>query len=362
MGSSIKTGLAMVVLAFVLSIRPAAANKYLDDGIKEYNLGHYSEAIGLLGEAEPTEFNNPVLHYYLGNAFSKTHQKDDAVKEYKIALALEPRGQIAEYCERALRLLHGVPPAISTSRPIKSSSGYTLLSPPGAGLSGRQTPRIISILCGCPLCHRLESILHDLEAKYGDRITFTRAMKDTADPDTKQIIQDYAVEKCPTVLIFDSSGSLTKERDGLVAEADLRHDAEVLVVNAGPSKFSTPADQHMAQLRDNIVKEAEARVSDDQRRVDEEIRMIQNEESLQLQDLSHRSYFRNEEIMEIREEARKKIEALRKDMERRRVESFAAASAKIQALESTSGGRLSPGTPQLPGQTPFPGGITPGQR
>jgi tetratricopeptide (TPR) repeat protein len=344
MGWCFKLSLAVVTLAFLLSPAPAGANDYLDKGIKEYNAGNYYEAIGLLGEAEPTDFNNAVLHYYLANAYAKTSQKDDAIKEYKIALALEPQGQLASYCERALRVLHGVAPASVGGKTLKYPSGNPMLSTTGAVLPDKQMPRIICILCGCPLCHRLESILHELEAKYGDRIAFTRSMKNALDPEIKQIVQDYSAEGCPSVLLFDTQGKLVKKIDGMVAEADLRRDTEALAASAGKPRFASGGDERLAQQADSIMKDAQARVSDDRRRVDEEIKMLQNEETFMIQDLtSARRSFRTEEINEVREDIRKKIDYLNKDYDRRKGETFAAAAAKIQALESTAGGRAATG-------------------
>jgi tetratricopeptide (TPR) repeat protein len=75
----------------------------LEQAIKAYHAGNYTEAIGRFGQAESTEFNNPKLHYYLANALAKTNQKQDAIKQYKVALALEPTGQLAEYCRQDLQ-------------------------------------------------------------------------------------------------------------------------------------------------------------------------------------------------------------------------------------------------------------------
>ena len=62
---------------------------------------------------------------------------------------------------------------------------------------------------------------------------------------------------------------------------------------------------------------------------------------MQIQDLTSRRSFRSDDITEIREEIRKKIEYLNKDYDRRKTETFAAAAAKIQALDATVGGRHS---------------------
>jgi tetratricopeptide (TPR) repeat protein len=93
-------------LLLSLCLSPAiGASEFLDKAIAAYNAGKYSEAMGLLGEAESRDFNDPVLHYYLANTLSHLDAKEEAIKEYKIALAMEPEGQIAQYCHDALRAL-----------------------------------------------------------------------------------------------------------------------------------------------------------------------------------------------------------------------------------------------------------------
>ena len=79
-----------------------ASDPKLDQGIREYNAGHYSEAVSLFNVAQTSEFNNPVLHYYLANALAKINMTKDAIKEYKVAMALQPEGQLA--CITARRL------------------------------------------------------------------------------------------------------------------------------------------------------------------------------------------------------------------------------------------------------------------
>lgn len=307
-------GLTLSLAACSLMASPVAANRYLDQGIKEYYEGNYPEAVGLLGQAEATDFNNPVLHYYLANALSKTNQKADAIKEYKIALAMEPKGQLADYCVRALRDLGELPVPVSGRMGIRAKQ-----------------PRMICILCGCPQCRRLEPILRALESKYGDRIHFTRAMQNAIDPDTKEFIRGYNVSVCPTILEFDRKGWLSATHSGVILETELRRDVEKLAAGS-PRQPKGTSEENLFQIRNSIIGEAQSRVDNDQKRLNEEIKMIQNEESMQILDLPRRGYARGYEIQQIREEAQRKINALNRDFEKRRAEVFAAAQARIEAL------------------------------
>jgi hypothetical protein len=47
----------------------------MNSAINAFNKGNYSEAVGLLGESKPTEFENPVWHYYMANALWRLNQK-----------------------------------------------------------------------------------------------------------------------------------------------------------------------------------------------------------------------------------------------------------------------------------------------
>jgi len=78
---------------------------FLKSGIKLYNQGNYQEAIGHLGLARAKEFNNAVLHYYMANAFSQMGKKSDAVREFRIAYALDPESEVGKFSKQALQAL-----------------------------------------------------------------------------------------------------------------------------------------------------------------------------------------------------------------------------------------------------------------
>ncbi len=87
-------------------ISPAySANKHLLQGIQDYRDGDFATAAGNLGAAMPTEFNNPMLHYYMGNCCVHLKQMETAVREFRIAYALDPTGQVGKFAKQALDYL-----------------------------------------------------------------------------------------------------------------------------------------------------------------------------------------------------------------------------------------------------------------
>jgi tetratricopeptide (TPR) repeat protein len=330
-------GLTLGVIVLNLGAGSAlAASPFLEDGIKEYNAGHFQEAVGLFGQAQSAEFNNPVLHYYLANALSRMNQTKEAIKEYRIAIALQPEGQMATFCQQALRSLGAAPPVASTKSLTIPRGLETQIA-----ASAMPKPQIIGFLCGCPLCYRIELIMTDLQKKYGDRITFTRAVRNTSDVAEQMLAQRYNVTECPTVLVLDSGGTAMANRSGAVAQSDLQRDAEKLVA-AMPYPTASASDDRTESARQSIMAEAQARVATDQRRLQEELKMIQTETNQKISDISrYRGYNYHQEIEEIQNEAAHTMESLRRDFERRQKEVFAAADSKLQALSNTAGAKKS---------------------
>jgi tetratricopeptide (TPR) repeat protein len=102
----VKCGLLLLALVYTaLPVRCADEVKPLNLGISAYNQGNYSEALSQLGQALPTDFNNPNLHYYLGNTYLRLHQKDSAIREFRIAYALEPEKEVGQLSKKALDFL-----------------------------------------------------------------------------------------------------------------------------------------------------------------------------------------------------------------------------------------------------------------
>ncbi len=75
---------------------------FLKKGIEAYTVGDYNKAAGQFGAAESSEFNNPLLHYYLANTLIHLKDRDGAIREYRIAYALDPDGDIGRECHLAL--------------------------------------------------------------------------------------------------------------------------------------------------------------------------------------------------------------------------------------------------------------------
>jgi len=324
-----------------------ADSPFLTNGIAAFNKGNYSEAYGLLGAAKPTEFENPVWHYYMANALVKLKQKDEAVKEYKLAMDLAPEGQLKEYCKLALQALQ---PGVQPVRAANVADRTQPLAPSRATpVVTSQQPQVISVLCGCPLCHRLDLILTDLQSKYGDKVKFTRSMgatpgtKGIVDPDgqLKDVLQKYPVSRCPTVLVFNTQGGLQRTFSDIIPADDLTKVVGDLASVSPSNKFATSSDQHLGSMRDTVVNDYNARVAHDQLRLDQEIKDIEAASQQQINDLQgtryrgrYAVYDSQSQTQSIQAEAKSKIEALRADFERRKQEWSNEADAKIRALDS----------------------------
>ena len=95
--------LSLIILVCCFNWLPAyGESPFLRKGIEAYTAGDYNKAAGELGAAESAEFNNPVLHYYLANTLAHLNERNGAIREYRIAYALEPDGDVGRQCRLAL--------------------------------------------------------------------------------------------------------------------------------------------------------------------------------------------------------------------------------------------------------------------
>lgn len=74
----------------------------LSNAIALYRCRQFANAANDLGAALPSEFNNPLLHYYYANCMVHLRHKESAIREYRIAYALQPTGTVGEYCRLCL--------------------------------------------------------------------------------------------------------------------------------------------------------------------------------------------------------------------------------------------------------------------
>ena len=319
-----------------------AESPFLEKGIAAYTRGNYAEAIGMFGAAKSTESDNPTMHYYMANCLVKLGSKPDAIREYKMALAISPTGQISQYCTAALRSLGALPavavaPAVTPvvtpmATPADQDRMKRLRAP--KFMMGSQQPQVVSVLCGCPLCHRLDMIITDLHTNLGDKIGFIRTMQNAPDERTKDILNKYPVQKCPTVMIFNSQGELAHTYTGVISETDLTRDLTSMA-NASPSThFASPQDVHLAGIRNSIVGEVDARVASDQIRVDDEIAKIQTDMDEQINSMPrYRNYRgstaaadREQAVLEIKTEGNKRIKVIQDTFEQKKKDWYAAAA------------------------------------
>ncbi len=339
----------------LLSTAAKAESAYLNRGIEAYNRGDYSDAMGMFGAAKATESDNATLHYYMANCLVKMGSKPDAIREYKMALAISPNGQLAQYCTAALRSLAALPtvPAATTPAPMAPPTPSQLADQERLSrqnrpkfLTGSQQPQLVSVLCGCPLCHRLDMILTDLHTSYGDKVGFIRTMENAPDENTKDILSQYRIRQCPTVMLFGSNGELAHTFTGMISEVDLNRSVALMAQSSPSSQFASPQDAHLASIRNSVVSEVDGRVAADQIRVDEEIAKIQNEMKDQITDLPRYRNYKGtnkqawnsdhaQDVNDIQESGNARIKVIQDEWEKKKRDWYKAAEDKIKALQST---------------------------
>jgi hypothetical protein len=96
----------LMICGLTLSAIPAcyAEENELQIGMDNYKKHDWSEALAHLGAALPTEFNNANLHYHMANCMVHMRQKESAIREYRIAYAMDPHGKIGNYSKQCLHL------------------------------------------------------------------------------------------------------------------------------------------------------------------------------------------------------------------------------------------------------------------
>lgn len=95
----------LLLTVLLLAFSPSSfASDFIKDGMAEYAAGNYAEASGHFAGALSTEFNNATLHYYLGSCYAHMKQKETAVREFRIAYALEPEKLVGRFAKQALEL------------------------------------------------------------------------------------------------------------------------------------------------------------------------------------------------------------------------------------------------------------------
>jgi len=336
----------LIAIAFCLSFYgqhccPAtlASSPALDKAIASYDAGKYTEAISLLDQAKATDFRDPVLHYYLANALLKVGAKAKAVDEYRLAQDLEPGGKIAQYCEAALRSLLPAPSktttaVLTTAKKSKESEAEAQANAEAEAAKKirSQKPSVFVYLCGCPLCHRVEVMITDLHAKLGDQVTFKRTVKGATNASTEQLMKNYQVSTCPTVLLFDGQGKMVCQYSGVIEETKVWKDVTAMAASSNFTRLTGTDDQRLTNARNAIVSEVIGRVAADRLRIDNEIRDLQNAAS---EDPERRAVAPAQNRQRISPVTGRKIQDLKSDFARRKQEWFDEAEARLRSLGLT---------------------------
>jgi tetratricopeptide (TPR) repeat protein len=197
---------------------PALADQFLQNGIKEYNAGRYTEALGCFGAAKGTDSNNPILHYYLANCFIHINQKTDAIKEYQLTLALNPDSNLANHCHTALQRL-----GIETPKnaPINSSVADAA--------TFSQLAQVVLVTKENDISKQLEPLFKELEEHYKSYSNFSKIKVEKASDTAKSLIKRYHVTTYPTILLFDRNGNLINCISKVLSDLDFRYEIVQLI-------------------------------------------------------------------------------------------------------------------------------------
>ena len=316
-------------LSFAAALPGFAEENFLRQGIDAYNKGKYSEATGLLGEALATDGENPVLHYYMANALLKMDMKPDAIREYKMARDLQPQGQLARYCDTALRTLEAITPKASS----KTS--------PAADKVEWKQPQLISIFSDDPLSLKLEPLVEKLHAQYHERVAFIRISQNSAEAKDKELIGKYKITTFPTVLLIDSQGKLAKQYTELISLPQLEEDVGAMAPTQEQMNFSNKSEAEAAKFRTSEIDSVYERIKQYQSSLDNQLRDIDRRVNDDIDNLPRYygrmgGYYFASQSEQIKEEGEKKKQALKDEFERKKAEWFAQAEKKIGTQETSS--------------------------
>jgi tetratricopeptide (TPR) repeat protein len=96
------SGLISLLILILFPLSAHSESPFLLQGIKDYDSGDYNSAIGHFGQAVSSDFDEPVLHYYMANTFVHLNQPESAIREFRIAYAEAPQGDMAKLCKLGL--------------------------------------------------------------------------------------------------------------------------------------------------------------------------------------------------------------------------------------------------------------------
>ena len=319
---------ALSVLSCLCIPQSAQANALLDQGIHAYQTQNYTEAARLLTEAEGSNFDDPYLHYYLANSLAKLSRMNEATKHYKLAIDMSHDAKLTAYCQQALS---SQAPAPIRPAKIELSEEKRIAPPPKVSPEierASQLPQVYMYLCGCPLCHRVESMINALHVEYGDKVSFIRVMKDATDHETQAVIKTYNITECPTVLLFNNQGALVNTFTKVMPEQTVRNQISALSTTTNYTHMATTQDAHLLATRKAIVDELNGRIAADRVRIDNEIESLH---ALQAQDEEiARSSSRSGRVMSPINYA-EKIRILETDFSRRKIEYINDADSRLRA-------------------------------
>lgn len=243
-----------------------AAEDFLRQGIAAYQQGKYQEAIGYFGAAKGTESENPLLHYYMGNALVQVKAPGDALREYRLARDLSPGSKIASFCQTAIASLEK---AKAATQPKVFQT-----KPPDEQW---RPPLVISFLCGCTMCSSLPPILNMLYAQNKNSLIFLTVGKGASDEKSKALIKKYGFSVHPTILFVNEYGVVTKRFHELVNTAQLQQETTTFGQSIQSPAPTTADEKVLFACRKTLMDQLFASSRQEDRRMSEEFARIDAE-------------------------------------------------------------------------------------
>lgn len=129
----------LLLLVALAAPQASLATDFMKEGMADYAAGNYADASGHFGGALSTDFNNATLHYYLGSCYAHMKQKEAAVREFRIAYALEPEKEVGRFAKQALEVYGFDPAGPVEKKPLVNALGAipglnASTMPPSSGL------------------------------------------------------------------------------------------------------------------------------------------------------------------------------------------------------------------------------------
>jgi hypothetical protein len=161
---------------------------------------------------------------------------------------------------------------------------------------------------------------------------------ESTDLDALSIVQRYHAP-CPSLLVFDTHGDLYSQFAGQsIFSDDVQRDVKRLAAGASFDVVRTPADAKNLQLANTILADADAKVAEEESRVNAQIFKLQQDQDNELQAIhsTHQGYHSGTDYTNrthgIETYTQSHIQDLKEDLRKRCNEIRSTAKARVDVL------------------------------